>query len=466
KLSAKRLHRPLLRIGLISSEHGFAKCQSIFTVPCHGWFMARTYSTKQHRRQSTPESTEEMLNGRLSGRIHITGMGNVGCFVAHALASRKTRPPITLLLHNKDMYAKWMRRKQSISLMTNGLDDIKTGYDVNVLDNNIWYSLPHSTDQDTLSDTYMELAPGSSLHGLEGYEELAPIPPEKDDEKIECLIVTTKAPQTVQALASVSNRLTPESTVLFLQNGMGVVEEVNEQVFPDPKNRPHYIQGIISHGLKGHQHYHIEYTGVGTVILGALPSQASPNLKEEDWAPSTKYLLRTLTLTPPLVAVAESPTNVLQYQLEKLAMNCVINSFTVLLDAQNGELLYNYHITRSMRLLLAEISTVICALPELEGVPGIQSRFATERLRKLAANLANKTAANTSSMLQDMQSLRRTEIEYINGYIVRRGDELGIKCALNYMLMQLVLGKNYILRQREAGAVPFDLSNLETEEEQ
>ncbi|CRG82957.1 hypothetical protein PISL3812_00304 [Talaromyces islandicus] len=388
-------------------------------------------------------------------------MGNVGCFVAHSLASRKTRPPITLLLHNREMYAKWIRRKQSVSLMTNGLDDIKTGFDVNVLDRNIWFSLPYSPDTAQKSVG----SKGGEEQTISQSQDWNSVEPERDDEEIECLIVTTKAPQTVNALKSVSHRLTPNSTVLFLQNGMGIMDEVNKVVFPDPKTRPHYIQGIVSHGLKGFQHFHIEYTGVGTVILGALPSQGAPDLREEDWAPSTKYLLRTLTLTPPLVAVAESPTNIIQYQLEKLAMNCVINSFTVLLDSQNGELLYNYHITRAIRLLLAEISTVICALPELQGVPGIQSRFATERLKDLAINLANKTAANTSSMLQDMQSLRRTEIEYINGYIVRRGDELGIKCALNYMLMQLVLGKNYILKQRDAGAVPFDFSNLDTDDD-
>jgi 2-dehydropantoate 2-reductase len=472
KVSAKLLRRPLLRIGVIS-EHGFATCQ-FFTVPSRPRALAaRTYSTKQQQSSSSIESSLRATSnneqypetgGSLSGRIHIIGMGNVGCFVAHSLASRKTRPPITLLLHNREMYTQWIRRKESVSLMTNGLDDIKTGFDVNVLDRNIWFSLPYSPNAHKKGVHLSEEEEDTTVYSTQG-EDWNSMEPEKDDEEIECLIVTTKAPQTVNALNSVSHRLTPDSTVLFLQNGMGVMDEVNRVVFPDPETRPHYIQGVVSHGLKGFQHFHIEYTGVGTVILGALPSQGAPDVREEDWAPSTKYLLRTLTLTPPLVAVAESPTNIIQYQLEKLAMNCVINSFTVLLDSQNGELLYNYHITRAIRLLLAEISTVICALPELEGVPGVQSRFATERLKDLAINLANKTAANTSSMLQDMQRLRRTEIEYINGYIVRRGDELGIKCALNYMLMQLVLGKNYIQRQRDAGAVPFDFSNLENDDE-
>lgn len=360
--------------------------------------------------------------------------------------------------------------------MTNGLDDIKAGFDVNVFHENTWHSLPYwnKEDNNNNNDIHQESVgfiserqrdPGLIQEPEQDEMDLLTL--NKDDEKIECLILTTKAPQTVKALSSVSHRLTPDSTVLFLQNGMGVIDDVNKEIFPDPDNRPHYIQGIISHGLKMQRPFHVEYTGLGTVILGALPSRnaALDAQGEEDWAPSTKYLLRTLTLTPPLVATAESPINVLQYQLEKLAINCVINPLTVLLDSQNGELLYNYHITRSMRLLLAEISTVICALPELEGVPGVQARFAAERLRNLAVNVANKTAANTSSMLQDVQALKRTEIEYINGYIVRRGDELGIQCALNYMIMQLVLGKNHIMRLREAGAVPLETSDLEAEDD-
>lgn len=414
------------------------------------------------------ELIEAQDEGRLSGRIHILGMGNIGCFVAHSLASRMSRPPITILLHTREMYERWLQRKQTIRLMTNGSDDNKTGFDVNVWNNETWYSIPY----------YDERNPRLSPEEQQEYNsqlELDDDPSAEvdnfgiDDEKIECLIVATKAPLTVKALAPVSHRLTPDSTILFLQNGMGVIDEVNEKIFPDASLRPHYLQGIISHGVKMKKPFHIEYTGLGTTIIGKLPSSTTTDVKrtyaeppETGWAPSSKYLARTLTLTPPLVAVAKPPISLLQSQLEKLAMNCVINPLTAILDVKNGELLYNYHMTRTMRMLLAEISTVICALPELDGVPGVKERFSTERLKTLVVKLANATAANTSSMLQDVHALKTTEIEYINGYIVRRGDELGIRCALNYMMVQLVLGRTHISKLREAGAMP--LSPLEAEE--
>jgi 2-dehydropantoate 2-reductase len=146
------------------------------------------------------------------------------------------------------------------------------------------------------------------------------------------------------------------------------------------------------------------------------------------------------------------------HQLEKLAMNSIINPLTVLMDCHNGELLYNFSVTRLMRLLLFEISGVICSLPELQGIPGIESRFSPERLRGMATQLLQKTAKNTSSMLQDVRGRRSTEIEYLNGYIVRRGEELGIKCVVNYTIKHLVLAKQLDLRQRESHAIPVDVT--------
>lgn len=412
--------------------------------------------------QDVDEISRETEGRRLSGRIHILGLGNVGTFVAHSLATRQSPPPVTLLLHNSDLYRAWLAKKRCLSINSNGLDDIKTGFDINVLNGRTWYSLPYGKEDGM---PQRDIERGGERVSMEDIDEDM-AHSEEDDERIECLIVAVKAPQTVSALKSVSHRLTPESTVFLLQNGMGTIEEVNEKVFPDPYQRPNYMMGIISHGLLRQEPFRVSHTGVGTTILSPVPSRAAltPVEKNADWPASTKYLLRTLTLTPPLVAVAETPTSFLQYQLEKLAMNCVINPLTVLLDCENGELLYNYNITRAMRLLLIEISTVICALPELQGVPGVNARFAPERLRHMVVQLANRTAKNASSMLQDVRRGKETEIEYLNGYIIRRGEELGIKCALNYLIKQLVIGKSDLLQRRQLSAIPLDLSGLEDED--
>ncbi|KAI9039130.1 ketopantoate reductase family protein [Aspergillus affinis] len=395
--------------------------------------------------QDADEASLDSGKRRLSGRIHILGLGNVGTFVAHSLASRPSPPPITLLLHNLGLYRTWVKRKKCLSLNSNGLDDVKTGFDINVLGEKSWLSIPYWKEDGT---------PNESIKGEEKDAE--------DDGPIECLIVAVKAQMTTRALEPVRHRLTPESTILFLQNGMGVIDEINETVFPDPHTRPHYMQGIISHGLARltPSRFSVAHTGVGTTVLGVVPPAGTMPLSkaaDADWAPSTKYLLRTLTLTPPLVAIAETPSALMLYQLEKLAMNSVINPLTAIMGCPNGDILYNYSMTRIMRLLLMEISGVICALPEVQGIPGAENRFSPERLRRLVTQLADQTAKNNSSMLQDVRGRKTTEIEYLNGYIVRKGEEQGVKCVVNYMMKHLVIGKKELNKLKEERNIPVDL---------
>lgn len=405
-----------------------------------------------------PDQGEQAGEYTPSGRIHILGVGNVGTFVAHSLASRPSPPPITLLLQDPSVYRSWIDRKRSVALLSGGLDSIKTGFDVNVLDHKTWYSLPEWAQDAEDEGTHSALNRKTRASKIdEAWSESV-----EENSPIDCLVITTKATHTVKAVMSVRHRLTRDSTILFLQNGMGMIDEVNAKVFPFVETRPHYISGITSHALTNKGPFHAERLGLGTTILGPVPRSPDAGFQQNgessEMAPTTKYLLRTMNLTQQLVASTEPPTSLLQYQLEKLAMNSVINPLTALLGCENGELLYNYSFTRVMRMLLIEASSVICALPELKGIPGIEGRFSPERLRRMTVQLANKTAKNRSSMLQDLESRGHLEIDYINGYIVRRGEEVGIKCAVNYMIQHMVLGKHAISRQREWSAIPVDLS--------
>jgi 2-dehydropantoate 2-reductase len=142
-------------------------------------------------------------------------------------------------------------------------------------------------------------------------------------------------------------------------------------------------------------------------------------------------------------------------QLEKLAVNCIINPLTVLLDARNGSILYNYALTRTIRLLLSEISLVMRSLPELQYIPNVSSRFDPGRLETIVVSVAQKTKDNISSMLADARAGRQTEIDYINGWIVKRGEELGLRCVMNYLMVNLVKGKAQMIDLEIGEGVPF-----------
>lgn len=396
------------------------------------------------------EVARETKKPELSGRVHVIGLGNVGTFIAHSLAARSSPPPITLLMHHPSFWESYRKHKFRLSVNYNGLDDVRTGFDVEVYDNDDWHVMkPRKTYTGCQRDNDQEL--------MTETEE------EDEDGPIECLIVCSRANVTERALERVKYRLNADSTVCLIQNGMGIVERLNECVFTDPETRPNYIQGVFSHGLIQRGAYRVGHTVVGTTILSPVVTSQTPIIDAESdthWAPSTKYLLRLMSLTPPLVATVDTPAGLLVRQLEKQVVNSIIQPLTAINDCKPGELLYVYSATRIMRLLLYEMSGVICALPELQGVPGIQDRFSPERLRRLVTNFMSVSADSTPSMVSDIQTRRSTEIEYLNGWFIRRGEEMGIKCVLNYMIKQLVLVKSSIAQRREFGAVPIDLENV------
>ena len=473
--------------------------------------------------------------GDLPRRIHVLGVGNLGSFVAHSLAGIPQRPPITLLMLNRQL-RRWEEHGSCIDLTTHGMTETRRGFEVERMRQTDDLPVPHESSRDTdpefsdgdrpaknlakaehgseldslSTDTESPLAEGLSFEASNPVTDGSPpqvvkpntpnpqridsevaVPPEQekeinawfaeaemegedkqnrnthteslsnpeDDEIIYNLVVSVKAPQTVKAIQRVAHRLTQDSTILFLQNGMGIIDEVNEKLFPDEGYRPTYIVGVVSHGLYSKSAFSVVHAGEGTMALGVMPRMPiKESLTPEslsELATSARYLVRTMTRTPVFVAVGFPPTDLLQQQLDKLAVNCIINPLTALLDHKNGALLSNMYFTRVIRLLLAEISVVIKSMPELKNVPNVNMRFDTLRLERIVFSIANKTADNDSSMLQDVRAGRQTEIDYINGYIVRRGEELGIHCVMNYMLMHLIKGKTKTKSLEQADLLPL-----------
>jgi 2-dehydropantoate 2-reductase len=122
----------------------------------------------------------------------------------------------------------------------------------------------------------------------------------------------------------------------------------------------------------------------------------------------------------------------------------MINPLTAIFNCKNGELFTRGPIIRVMRLLLSEASQVILSLPKLRDDQTTESRFSMESLEEVVLNVAAKTAKNTSSMLQDVRAGKATEIEYINGYIVKRGREMGVDVRFNERLVEMVKEKRVI----------------------
>lgn len=457
-------------------------------------------------------------------RIHIVGTGSIGKLVAHSLRGIPDPPPVTLLFHRYKLLDKWRKGKQEITVQDGEFEVPQGGFDCELQpDGQTQHGVevpfgtpdifelsdqtgvkPHEVAQivaeqrteDEESGRYLPTDQRQMERVVPKVNKAAAFLP---DDIIYNLIVCTKTIRTVVALSRLKHRLNAQSTICFLQNGMGVIDDVNVELFPDPATRPNYVQGIITHGANSPPEkaesdpFFVIHAGHGTIALGIVPREPVPepetttppppekesseeNEEEEELVPdsdskpatpkaqlghlpehypqSARYLIRTLTRTPVLAAVAHTPHELLQLQLEKLAVNSILNPLTSIIDARNGTILRNHELTRTYRLMLAETSLIIRSLPELRGLPNTNTRFSARRLERLVIEVAEKTKNNISSMLADVRAGRKTEVGYINGYIVKRGEELGIKAVVNYSMMCVVQGKRRVVQREREGEVP------------
>jgi 2-dehydropantoate 2-reductase len=327
-----------------------------------------------------------------SQRIYILGIGNIGKLFSHALATKPQPPPISLLLHRETLLDAWAEAGRAVEIVTDGVSNRNGMFDVELINK--------------VDETRTRLP----------------------DSIIENLIVSTKTTNTATALSSIRHRLGPGSTILFAQNGMGTVEEVSKVVFPHPETRPRYLACVTSHGIFSQGPFSSVHAGKGTIAIGDVQGG------EKEAA----YITQQMIQSPVLTAREVSSSELKLLQLEKLVINAMMNPLTAIFDRRNGELFSSLSISRLMSLLLSEVSDVIRALPELQQDPSIQDRFSMKRLHSIVLNVAEITAKNTSSMLQDVRAGRPTEIDYINGYIAQRGAELGIDCNNNERLSDMV----------------------------
>jgi 2-dehydropantoate 2-reductase len=117
----------------------------------------------------------------------------------------------------------------------------------------------------------------------------------------------------------------------------------------------------------------------------------------------------------------------------KLLCNCALNAISALGRARYGEIMQNNDGKELMQDVVDEVLAVArAARVVLPGVDDSQSGMAA------AMEIATQMAGAFSSTAQDLNRGRSTEIDALNGYIVRRGAELGVPVPVNRALFALV----------------------------
>lgn len=221
-----------------------------------------------------------------------------------------------------------------------------------------------------------------------------------------------KAYQTGAAADRLAALLGAGGAVLTLQNGVGSADVLAEAVGPD-----RVLLGATAQGATGLGPGEIRHGGSGESVIGAYRG-ANP-FAEAVAQTFSRAGLSTRTVGRVWPAV-----------WKKLAVNCGINALTALTGIRNGRIPEIPDASALLRDAVLEASAVAAAAGIDLGDPAA--------LAQAVLDVARATAANRSSMGQDVDRRSPTEIDYINGAVVREGARLGIPTPVNATLARLV----------------------------
>ena len=228
----------------------------------------------------------------------------------------------------------------------------------------------------------------------------------------ELIVLCVKSYDTEAALKAVKGIIAPETYLLSIQNGMG-----NLQLMSEYADEARIIGGVTEEGWTLMAEGQARHAGKGETIIGAANGKMRGRLGE-----IAKVLNKSgfsTKMTRDINALIWS----------KLIVNVGVNALTAVTGLKNGMLL-EYEGTRNiMRAAVAEAVKVA----KRKRIKLIYD----DPIQKVEAVCKN-TAGNISSMLQDVVSRKVTEIDSINGAIVRQGKGLNIPTPVNQLLTDLV----------------------------
>jgi 2-dehydropantoate 2-reductase len=230
----------------------------------------------------------------------------------------------------------------------------------------------------------------------------------------ELIIIFTKSYDTEKALSEIKPLLGEATGVLTLQNGLG-----NLQLLQDAVGEEKAIGGIVIGGAILGDTARVRLTGKPEVIIGRINGKIFGDMRR----------ISALFNEAGIPARISKDINAVIWS--KLIINAGINALASICRLKNGSLL-EYEGTRELMRQAVIEATRVAKRKKI--------RLIYDDPLQKVESVCTATSDNICSMLQDVMRRQPTEIDFINGAIVRQGKSSGVKTPVNEILTQLIKG--------------------------
>ncbi|MBU0634785.1 MAG: 2-dehydropantoate 2-reductase [Candidatus Omnitrophica bacterium] len=226
------------------------------------------------------------------------------------------------------------------------------------------------------------------------------------------VIICVKSYDTECAAKSIEKLLGENSHVLTLQNGLGNIEIIAEMV-----GRERVLAGVTSQGATLIEDGHIRHAGYGDTVIGRLDGKLTVAMRD----------VRDIFARAGFPTRLSKDINSLIWS--KLIINVGINAQTAITRLHNGRLV-EFVGTREILSLAVSEAVRVAKKKRIKLIYD-------DPIQKVES-VCLATSANISSMLQDVLKKKKTEIDYINGAIVRQAKSFNLPAPANLMLTNFI----------------------------
>ena len=225
------------------------------------------------------------------------------------------------------------------------------------------------------------------------------------------ILFCVKSNDTVETAKQMAPFVRPDATVVCLQNGVDNAERVHAATNVVALSAAVYVAVSVPEPGR------VKYLARGDLIIG----------------PPTENVTQTANVFERAGIPCRISENIEGELWVKLLRNCALNAISALGHARYGEIAQNANAKQLMQNVVDEVLAVARGARVV--MPGVHDR---ESGMVAAMELATQMSAALSSTAQDLNRGRPTEIDALNGYIARRGAELGVPVPVNHALFTLV----------------------------
>lgn len=227
------------------------------------------------------------------------------------------------------------------------------------------------------------------------------------------ILLTVKSYDTETASSQLRPLLHDQTMVVSLQNGLDNIQKIEKII-----EKKHILAGVTTHGALFLKPGIITHTGKGKTIFGELDGHSSERLKT------------LVTVFNQAGIETQMSTDIEREIWRKAIINSSINPLTGFLGCKNGYLLENPLLEKTVESVCTESSLITSSY-------GI--RVSPVEMIEKTKEVIQDTAQNYSSMLQSIQQGKKTEIDSINGVLLRIGAKQKIDTSFNRILIELII---------------------------